>query len=529
MSYLRQAMSVSCLTWADQRGIRLAGGVRFSLGGRPYLVGQEDCGKRVTSIKKGSQVGETTFKILDAYHGCAYGKYEQNIIYMMPTVKQAEKMSKVAFSPIIQGNAFLKRMVTNDSASIKTINGRSIVFVGAQMESMGAGAAKDCLNLKSISGDVVYRDEVDVMDPDVVEMSKQRLNNSRHRIESNFGTPMVPGFGIDEYYNQGDQRKWQIKCGTCGKWTCLVESFPRSVLLVGGRWRRSCVHCGAEIFVSDGDWVADYPDRREGSFWVSGLVSPMADLEEYMYRYNHCDSDAKMVEFERSILGRASIESDCQLSVQEVLNCCRRDGLRMSSSVRTCQGVDVNDKLNVVTGFRTGLRSYHILHIGEFDNFQKLHDFNADMRVKFGVIDKGPDIHSVKRFQSEEKYAIFRCQYSEQQLQGPDFNRETGVVKVNRNEVSDMTHNVVSDGMVSLPRECPTVYEFADQMTRMAKVTVNHPDTGVPKTTWRGKLGGKPDDYYHAMNYFLLAANKTSSSKPNRPNKQLVLNTEYFL
>lgn len=526
---LEKVMAVSSLAWADHRRLGLSGGVKFSLKGRPYLVGMEDCGKRVTSIKKGSQVGATTMKFIDAVHGCYYGRYEQNIIYMMPTVKQAERMSKVSFSPIVQNNRFIKKVVSNDSASIKTINGHSIVFVGAQMEAMGEGSAKDCLNLKSIPGDMVLRDEVDAMDAEVVAMSKQRLNNSEHRIECNFGTPMIPGFGIDEYYNDGDQRKWLIKCDFCGKFTCLVEDFPKTVLLVDGRWRRSCVHCGREIYVKDGQWEADYPDRREASFWVEGLLSPKADLEEYMWRYNHITSDAEMVEFERSILGQASIESDCQLKVQDVLNCCRSDGLRMSSICPTAQGIDVNEKLNVVTGIRTGRRSYHILHVGEFEDFSQLHEFNLNMKVNFGVIDKGPDIHGVKVFQEQEQYPVYRCQYSEYQLQGPDFNRETKVVKANRNEAADMVHSAVIDQMVSLPRSCPTIKEFAEQMTRMAKMTVNHPDTGLPKTTWKGKLGGKPDDYFHAMIYFLLAANKTSPSKISRKKKPIVIKNNHYL
>lgn len=529
-SYLKQAMAVNSLTWADVKGVRLAGGTCFSLKGRPYLIGLGDVqGKRISHIKKGSQIGATTKKFLDATHGCMYCHYEQNIIYMMPTVKQVEKMSKVAFSPIIQGNLFIKRLVTNDSVSIKTINGRSIVFVGARMESMGAGNAKDSLDLKSVSGDVIYRDEVDAMESEAVEMSRQRLLNSRHRIECNFGTPMIPGFGIDEYYDRGDQRKWQIKCGFCGKSTCLVISFPKSVALSEGRWRRTCIHCGREIFVNDGEWVPDFPSEREASFWTSGLLNPNADLEDIMYRYNRIDTDSKMVEFERSVLGRASIESDCQLSVAEVLNCCGNTGIRLSSSQTTAQGVDVNEKLKVVTGIRTGKRSYVILHVGEFDDFYQLHEFNEQMKVRMGVIDKGPDIHSVKRFQSEESYPIYRCLYSEYQHQGPDFNRETKVVKVNRNEISDMTHAVFTGQMVVIPRESPAIRIFADELTRMAKITENHPDTGLPKTSWKGKLGGKPDDFYHAMNYFLLAANITSPQRVDGKRKRLVLRNSHYL
>jgi len=505
MGEIDDVIAVDPLIWAHHRAVKLAGGIPFSLDGRKYLVGLT--GHKVSHIKKGSQVGATTLKFLDAVHGCVYLKYTQNILYMMPTVKAAEKMSKVAFSPILNQNGWIKRMVSNDSAGIKTINGRSILFVGGQQESVSDSRAKDCLQLKSVSADVVLRDEVDAMEDAVVEMSKQRLNNSLQRIEGNFGTPMVPGFGIDALFESGTQNKWQIPCGSCGSYTCLVESFPRSVLLVDDKWRRSCLNCGAEIFVDNGDWQPDFPDRREQSFWISGLLSPRADLEEYMHRWNHTKSDYAVVEFERSILGRASIESDCQLGVHDVLTMCQPEGMRTAAH-ETCQGVDVGEILHVVTGIRTGKDKYRILHIGEFGSFQELSVFNEKMGVKYCVIDKGPDIHGVKAFQDAEPYRVYRCQYSENQMQKPNFDRKTGVVKCNRNEVCDNVHAVYTGEQIILPRETPTIREYALAMTKTAKVTDHHPDTGQPKTRWV-KLGDKNDHYFHATGYFMLACSQT--------------------
>lgn len=519
-----ELLSLDPLTWAHHRNVKLAGGVPFSLEGRPYLVGL--AGHKLSSIKKGSQVGATTLKFLEAVHGCLFQKYDQNIIYMMPTVKQSEKMSKVAFSPIVSQNGWIKKRTSNDSASIKTLNGRSIVFVGGQQEAMSDSRAKDCLQLKSVSADVVYRDEVDAMEDIVVEMSKQRLNNSEHRIESNFGTPMVPGFGIDALYEEGNCSKWQIKCGSCGTSTCLVEGFPQTVTLQNGRWRRTCLKCGYELYVGDGSWQADH-DREHKSFWVSGLLSPRANLKDYMERWNNLKNDSALVEFERSILGRASIESDCQLSIQDVLNVCRADGLRMGAQ-ETCQGIDVGERLHVVTGLRTGRKKYKILHMGEFSSFGELHDFNQRMGVRSAVVDKGPDIHGVKAFQKEEDYRVYRCQYSENMMQKPNFDGKTGVVKCNRNELCDSVHAVFTDEHISLPREGPIVRDYALAMTKTAKVTDHHPDTGLPKTRWV-KMGDRQDHYFHATLYFLLAASQTTPIQHEGERRQIKIKNNHYL
>ncbi len=507
---LKKAMVVNPLVWAEYMPLMLSDGVQFKLEGKPYLQDIVECDKRVSSIKKGTQIFATTAMFVKALHACYWRHFNSNIIYMMPTVKQVEMVAKTAFDPIFKYNGWLKRVTSNDSASVKTINGRSIVFVGAQPQKVGE-QAKDSVNLRSIPADAVYRDEIDLMDPDMVDMSKQRLNASDIRLECNFGSPTIPGYGIDKLYDEGDQRKWMIPCRSCGKHTNLADEFPRSIIKKDGRWFRACVHCHNEIFVGDGAWVATYPDRRTASFCVEGLISPKADLEEYMFRFNNSEG-TKLAEFRRSILGQATIEAGCQLSVQDVLNCCCNEGLQVMTSMETAMGVDVGNKLHVVFGIRTGKNTYRILNMTDVSDFNVLHDMAVRMNVKYAVIDKGPDIHAVRMFQKQEPYSVYRCQYSEQMLSAPDFNRETGVVKVNRNEICDQVHAAFTDKKIIIPRESNEVREFATQLTKMAKDIQPHPETGVKKVRWI-KLDNKQDHYFHACGYFILAASKLLPAK----------------
>jgi hypothetical protein len=425
---------------------------------------------------------------------------------MMPTLKQAELLSKVSFNPIFRNNGWLNKTVSNDSAGLKTINGRSIVFIGAQSQDVGEGGAKDSVNLRSIPADCVRRDEVDLMDEDMVEMSSQRLNASRFRKEENFGSPTVPGYGIDLMYSEGSQNLWQIECKSCGKFTSLVMGFPKTVTKVGERWQRTCLHCGAEIFVEDGHWEPENRGARTASYWVDGLINKYADLEGYMYRYYHSEG-SKLAEFQRSILGLAVSEGTNQLTQQDVYNCCRNDGFCDYSRSSTVIGIDVGDSLHYVIGIRTDRESYHIMTFGETKEFKELFDICRRMGVRFGVIDKGPDIHGVKEFQRGCGFPLFRCQYSD--FMNDSFSIEGTVIKCNRNEMCDRVHSAFVNKMVTLPRRSPQVEEFADMMTKMMKDTRRHPDTGIPKTRWI-KVGNKEDHYFHATLYFMLAAMRSS-------------------
>jgi len=391
-------------------------------------------------------------------------------------------------------------------------------MVGAQPKKVAGSSIKDTDNLRSIPCDMIMRDELDLMDSDMVYMSKQRLKRSRFGIEVNFGSPTFPLYGIDLAYEESDKRKWQIKCDSCGAYTCLGETFPDCIISKDGRWFRSCIKCHKEIYIGDGDWVADYPERREAGFWVSGLLSPLADLDEYMYQYNNIEG-AKMSEFMRSTLGIATTEAESQLDETTVLSRCTTMQNQMISTGETCMGVDIGKKIHVVIGIRTAREAYDIFNVSELDNLTQLHDLALKMNVHTAVIDSGPYDHGVREFQRTEPYAIYLCQYSEQMPGIPKFDAKTGLVKVNRNEWCDKVHTTFTENNIRIPRPSVLVNEYARQMTRTAKTEIVNPDTGLKKVRWI-KLGD--DHYYHGTLYFLLAASRQSPRLRHQTNTRQI-------
>jgi len=516
--FLEDAITVDPLIWAQTKSLNLRDGIKFTLKGMKYLFDIIDCDKKVVNCKKGSQMCLTTAIFIKAIHSCKYHKYDQNIMYMMPTVNAVEKLSKVSFDPIFQYNPWIMRKGDTNTTMCREINGRSIVMVGAQPKKVGQSSIKDTDNLRSIPCDEIDRDELDLMDMDMVYMSKQRLKRSRFGREMNFASPTFPGYGIDALYEDSDQRKWQIKCGICGKHTCLGESFPNSIIQLKGTWMRACIHCHAEIFVNDGQWEADYKDRREAGFWVSGLLSPLADLDEYMYQFNNVEG-TKMSEFMRSTLGIAITEAENQLDDVTVLSRCTSNPNQMVSTGETVMGVDMGKKINVVVGIRTARETYEILNISELNNLNELHDLALKMNVHGAVIDSGPYDHGVREFQRTEPYKIWLCQYSEMMPGKPHFEGKDGMVKCNRNEWMDKVHTTFIKNNIRIPRVSILINEYARQMTRTAKTVIENPDTGLKKPRWI-KLGD--DHFYHSTLYFLLAAFRTtprarSQMKVNRP------------
>jgi len=276
--------------------------------------------------------------------------------------------------------------------------------------------------------------------------------------------------------------------------------------LVDGRWFRSCIFCHKEIFVEDGKWVSDCPDNREAGFWVSGLLSPLADLDEYMYQFHNTEG-SKKAEFMRSTLGIAVTEAENQLDETTVLSRCTKNPNQMISTGETCMGVDIGKNIHVVVGIKTAREAYDVLCVSRLENLTELHDLALKMNVHSCVIDSGPYDHGVREFQRTEPYTVYLCQYSEQMPGQPIYDRKKGIVKVNRNEWCDKVHNTFSENKIRIPRVSAEINEYAFELTRTAKTKKEHPETGLPKVQWI-KLGA--DHYFHATLYFLLAAMRTT-------------------
>jgi len=505
MDLTKDISAVDPLVWADVRGLKTKSGLPYTLEGHRYQHGLLQTDKRVTNIKKGTQVGITLVEQIDAIHGLVYRRYPQGVLYMMPSQKQVERFSKLRFTPMFNENSWLKGFLQVNNANEKIINGGSLIFVGARPVMISGTNVKGSVDLRTFECDRIVRDEIDMHDEDMVEHSKQRLNYSKIRQEVNLSSPTFPNFGIDALYEQSDQRRWQIKCRSCGRYTCIEETFPDSIIMKGGRWILACIHCNAEISPLEGEWIAEYPDREEAGFWVSGFLSPRADLDTYMNRY-HESEGTKLVEFMRSVVGAASSEAENQLAETTVLSRCTRNPIQMVGN-DTIMGVDVGKKLHVVIGIKTGRDAYEILNVSRLNDLNELHDLALKMGVKVAVFDSGPYDHGVRTFQKDEPYTVYLCQYSETMPGRPKFDSRTGMVKVNRNEWCDKVHMTFSDNKIRIPRVSPEITEYAREMTRTAKMTKENPETGALKPTWL-KLGA--DHYFHATLYFLLGCTRSS-------------------
>lgn len=504
-----------CLLWILDNQLQVAPGP-WKLKGHEYQVGWlKEMHPRQCFIK-GAQIGATETLVLKTLHGHIMNRYPQGSMYLFPTTRDVSDFSKARFDPLIQMNPFIGEHVKptgekgTDAQNIKKV-GRGFLYLrGAKSTRNIGGAKKSSTGLKSAPVDRVVFDELDEMEPNMIELAKHRVMHSDVKELIYLGTPTIPDYGVDRMYKNSDQRVWMLECPKCGKETCLDLEFPNSIKRrVDGTAYRACIHCSAEVHPSKGRWVAQYPDRSKDlvGWWISQLNSVYVDPAYILDIYEN-PPDGDLAEVMNSHLGKAYLPAENRLTQQEVFACCGSDAERLNSDNPTCMGVDVGRELHVVIAERKNRQTLEIIRMVRVGSFNDLHDLARRFNTKCAVIDLYPETRKVREFQQSEHFQVFGCQYVESKASQWAWDEKDRVVKVNRTELCDATHHLIAEsGRLILPRRSQEIEQFAFEVCNIAKILEEDAETGAKEFRYR-KLDAR-DHYRHALNYVFLAAERT--------------------
>lgn len=511
---LHLSQEFDCFQWISQNELQLGPGP-WKLKGHEYQVGwlQEEAPQQC--FIKGAQIGATETLVLRTLHGHVFNRYPQGSIYLFPTTRDVGDFSKARFDPLIQGNFFIGKHVKavgqkgTDAQNIKKI-GRGFLYLrGAKSTKNIDGAKKSSSQLKSVPADRVVFDELDEMEESMIELAKHRVMHSEVKELMYLGTPTVPNYGIDKMYQKSDQRVWMLECPACAKETCLDLEFPNSIRRrVDGSAYRACIYCHAELHPSKGRWVAQRPSQSKDlvGWWISQLNSIYVDPAYILDKYENPPS-GDLSEVMNSHLGRAWIPAENRLTHDQVYSCCGHDAELLRHDGPTCMGVDVGTQLHVVIAERLTRRTLKVIKLGRYKSFNDLHDLARTYNVKSAVIDLYPEQRKVREWQRNETFSIFGCQYVETRSQQIAWDEKDRVIKCNRTEICDASHELVAEpGRLELPRRNHEIEEFANEVCNIVKLLDEDPVTGAK--LFRYKKTSVNDHYRHALNYCLLASDR---------------------
>ena len=473
-------------------------GEAFDLRRYPFLVELFDSNAQEIVVRKGAQLGFTIACILRTIDN-AERRYKRSAIYYMPTRDDVADFSKARFGRLLRENPSLGKLVRGtDSTNMKRVGDVYIYFRGAKSRSQA----------KSVPADAITFDERDEMDQRIVDLARTRLDGSALREEVSLSTATVPGFGVDyDYTERSDQRTWHIRCQACGAWTCLELDFPGCIERDrDGKCFRACKKCRRPILVLRGQWVPALKDRPVVGYWVSQLCSPRMPLDHIMQEFE--DPHRNTAEFYNSRLGLPFADLDTMLDEAALSAVVGNEPAARASKGPCFLGADVGkEDIHWFVGEKRAAQ-LDFLAFGICAEFSDLYDVAKRFTVEVGVLDEMAETRKVREF-IQANPQFWGCWYSDAQRTGYEWNEAERRVSVNRTEILDQSHKLVTQGRCTLPRRDERWTQLVKHMTNLARVSKEDPTTGLPTVRWvvRGK---KLDHWRHAFAYAVLAAEQAS-------------------
>lgn len=224
------------------------------------------------------------------------------IIFMQPTTKMAESVSKDRLMPMLQLSPVLKNKISSKSRDEhNTILHKQ--FAGGQLTMVGANSPAD---LASRPCQIVLCDEVDKYpssageEGDPIKLLQERAATFGNRsLFLSVCSPTVEGSSRIEYeYLRSDQRVFEMPCPHCDEykeriWSDVVIPKDESGEMQPDKAAIVCTSCGTEwseqdrrVSIQKGRWRATKPEvKGHAGFRCNKLASPWEELTKIAAKF----------------------------------------------------------------------------------------------------------------------------------------------------------------------------------------------------------------------------------------------------
>lgn len=223
----------------------------------------------------------------------------------------------------------------------------------------------------SINADILFHDEVDLSDQEMLGLFQSRLQGSDYRITQGFSTPTFEGFGIDSLFRASDQHEYLLRCVHCGHHN-IPEFTPRFVTIPGlpsslgdlteidvdvaarldlANAYLRCETCGHRLDRNDPslrEWVPRYPGRRGRGYRVTPFCVSRLGIDyivDQLLQYKQRDA---MRRFYNTVLGMPYNDSNARLSEIEIKAIMAGSSREDAKGSPVMVGIDVGITCHVV-------------------------------------------------------------------------------------------------------------------------------------------------------------------------------------
>lgn len=508
----------------------------FSLEGHEYQRAILNDTHPTLAIRKATQVGASEMSVRLALAVCA--KLPAiSAIYVLPSIRFAQKFSASRVAPIIEASPRLKSLLNRETASneLRQIGSSFLFFSGAAANSSAI----------SIPARALFIDEVAFADPQIVSTYVSRLGHQaeHERIVRYFSSPLHPHSDISALYEQGTQNEYFAYHDPCGTWVpvrvldhLILPGFNEHITTIdygdldNPKYRVEdayiqCEHCHEPFSLANlcdparRAWVPTYPDREMASYDAGPLVLPQYRTPQNLLRdLKLYKSTSRWVNYS---LGQG-FESSSDMILASTLDrafTVPPISPRSGGIYGAALGVDVGKLSHVAIGRKVGqvLEIVWLETVRQDENNatgRTLVDRYQQYRCLSGVIDAAPDISTPRWVAGQLPYGqVWGCYFirgrGKSDLRSWAVDEREGVVKVSRTRALDEFVEKMNKGLIRLPIGLVDENEVRSHLQRLKRV-INYDTAGEESAQW---IASDPENHWlFAVFYAWLASEMISES-----------------
>jgi len=407
-------------------------------------------------VMKSTQVGVSAWAVRWAlYHSDTKGLTG---LYVCPTARDMWDFSTLRVGPIIRNSPRLSRRQKPDDPDNKGMKGiglGTVVFRGSESPR----------GLESVDADHMVFDEYELLEPTHIPIAERRTGASLYGYKRRIGWPFIPNAGIDKLYTESDQRRWNVKCGSCNEWQDI--SFNDNVDLSTGE--RVCRRCRSRLDLRKGQWVAKYNESgRSRGYHVTQLIMPMTRMGDIIKAAKKRSPTEKQSFMNRDLgvawapeegrLSDAAYDAAVSAGGGYALAPANVHGLvTMGVDVATVRNLNVRISLHNEDGSKIAL------WLGEVESFNELDKLWNRFAVSMAVIDHLPEGRLARAFAERHRGQVYLCALTD--TTGPHMKKpfepddDAMFVSVNRTVAIDTMLSLIRGQLNRLPINPPEDYK----------------------------------------------------------------------
>lgn len=508
----------------------------FSYSGHEYQVGILNDTHTHIAVRKATQVGLSTLSLRLALAVCA--KFSGiSAIYVMPSVRAAQKFATSRANPVIDASPRLKSLLDREAASneMKKIGSSYLFFTGAAASTSAI----------SIPARALFVDEMAFASPEIISIFVSRLGHQKEeeKIVRYFSSPLHPNSDISKLFDDGTQNIYLTYHDRCQSWV-VVDPVEHMVIpgfddhltniaysdlddpknrIADAFWQ--CEKCHQPVSIANLSdptrraWVPRYPDRFMASYDANPLVLPqlrtpqalLADLALYK-------STTRFLQFAMGVPAESASDMILDAALDRAFTV-RPVGPTDGGVYGAVMGCDVGKLSYYVIGKKVGA-TFEVFYM---DNVRQTPDNATGLRLveryqQFncvqGIIDSAPDISLPLWLQTKLPYgqiwgAYFVRGRGKANLDTVETVIDSGTIKIARSRAFDGFVEAFNKGLIRLPAGMPREPEVRAHLQRMKRV-INYDATGDESVIWTAT--DKENHWLLALLYAWLAAEQVGTS-----------------